>query len=506
MKKNGFAFIETIITVVILSASLIFIYSSYNAVINEEEKRIYYDDVAYIYKTNYVKRFLQEYSEIESIKNYAFPEHTYIVTIGAGYDALFKDSKMNNSLESIINNFHINQMILLKSQMFDDCVGESDYCNQELEKLSYNMRSYVNTLDETDFSYYLVVEYAEKYDGESSKYVKCTPGIDTNCTTYYVSLGVESKNSDEITDDICKENDNLSDCIKSQFTTQGSNNLYHHDGTLENGINDDSYRYAGSYETTNNWVCFGSNTTPCPYDNLYRIIGVFNNQVKLIKAYEAGENVLGKAPDGISNGNYVFFYKGILSESPCYAWSGSTDNFRNIWTESTLNTETLNGTYLNKLGIKWTDKIANTEWQIAGNTSNYITSTPAKTYEYEILKPDISTTYENKTIAKIGLMYVSDYGFAASPVNWKFYLGGYGYGNLPKKNTNWISLGIQEYTITKYSNYITSIYFIGYPSYNKVGAIYGNRCSVVRPTFYLNEDVKYLKGVGTENRPIFINN
>ena len=43
----------------------------------------------------------------------------------------------------------------------------------------------------------------------------------------------------------------------------------------------DSYRYVGA--NPNNYVCFGSNISPCPSDNLYRIIGIINNQVKIIK-------------------------------------------------------------------------------------------------------------------------------------------------------------------------------------------------------------------------------
>ena len=49
MNKKGFAFIETIITIVILSSALLYLYSSYSAIISEEETRLHYDDVAYIY-------------------------------------------------------------------------------------------------------------------------------------------------------------------------------------------------------------------------------------------------------------------------------------------------------------------------------------------------------------------------------------------------------------------------------------------------------------------------
>ena len=84
----------------------------------------------------------------------------------------------------------------------------------------------------------------------------------------------------------------LAEYVISQYTgTQGENGIYYHNSTLANGAGDNSYRYAGA--NPNNYVCFGSDTSPCPEDNLYRIIGVFDNQVKLIKANIAKSNLLG---------------------------------------------------------------------------------------------------------------------------------------------------------------------------------------------------------------------
>lgn len=40
-------------------------------------------------------------------------------------------------------------------------------------------------------------------------------------------------------------------------------------------------------------MCFGSNEKPCPYDNLYRIIGVFDDKVKLIKSTFITCDILG---------------------------------------------------------------------------------------------------------------------------------------------------------------------------------------------------------------------
>ncbi len=53
MNKKGFALLETLIVVVIISGSLITLYYAYNYSVINENIRLYYDDVNYIYKTKY---------------------------------------------------------------------------------------------------------------------------------------------------------------------------------------------------------------------------------------------------------------------------------------------------------------------------------------------------------------------------------------------------------------------------------------------------------------------
>ena len=62
---------------------------------------------------------------------------------------------------------------------------------------------------------------------------------------------------------------------------------------------DNSYRYTGA--NPNNYVCFGSTESTCPNEYLYRIIGVFDGQVKLIKADYTNSSMLGL--DGGYEGN-----------------------------------------------------------------------------------------------------------------------------------------------------------------------------------------------------------
>ena len=157
-----------------------------------------------------------------------------------------------------------------------------------------------------------------------------------------------------------QQNSNTLAChVAATYTTDGENGLYYHDTDLANGAQDNSYRYAGA--NPNNYVCFGSTTTPCPDENLYRIIGVLNDngeyQVKLIKSDYTTSAILGT--DGRDYyGSYVdmwgesSYYKGNMTQSDiaAYRWNYDTSvsgGGSNNWTTSEFNTINLNTNYWN---------------------------------------------------------------------------------------------------------------------------------------------------------------
>ena len=301
--------------------------------------------------------------------------------------------------------------------------------------------------------------------------------------------------------DICSGK-TLSDCIKSQYTgTQGDNNIYYHDGSLENGISDGSYRYSGA--NPNNYVCFGSNETTCPTDNLYRIIGVIDGKVKLIKADYATSDLLGTDGDYYGTGTPdASYYKGSLTTINTYYWNKSMQT--NTWSESLLNKTNLNTNYINNIGEEWAQKIATTTWKVGGNTYANINSVvPATAYENEIVNPqpgDYSETGETEYTARIGLMYVSDYGFAADPSAWTTTLSNYA-GSV--RSLNWMYMGYSEWTISRYadnSNFAFLVYFVG-RLYNYY--VYDN--DAVRPSFNLESSITYVSGSGSASDPIVIN-
>ena len=300
-------------------------------------------------------------------------------------------------------------------------------------------------------------------------------------------------------------NDNTLAChVAKLYTgTQGDNNIYYHDSSLTNGAGDNSYRYAGS--NPNNYVCFGSTASPCPTDNLYRIIGVFGDKVKLIKYDYATSSLLGT--DGEYKGQYTYgndYYKGSnYANIASYYWNKSTET--NTWSESNLNTINLNTNFIANIGEEWANKIATTTWKVGGNTyANIASKTLSVAYQNEIKNPVTTNTTDNATeyTAKIGLMYVSDYGFAAEPSAWTLTIDSY--NNTTATSTNWMYMGLYEWTISRSAD--DSDYAFGVNQGGRLGdGGVGGGSSGVRPSFNLSSATTYKLGQGTAADPITIN-
>ena len=349
-----------------------------------------------------------------------------------------------------------------------------------------------------------VVKYYYSKDN-GSNYVESTSNSYTfsNLTsdaTFYVKVYVKDSNNRESsvssTSIKTKSNVKLYNYIKSKYTSQGSNGLYYHDSSLTNGANDNSYRYAGA--NPNNYVCFGTNESTCPTDNLYRIIGVFGDNVKLIKYDYANSNLLGTDGD-YSTDTFTksssSLYKGELMTINRYKWNNSTQ--KNTWSESNLNKVNLNTNYLNKIGTTWSNLIEDTTWKVSGYTNERVT--PKEMYTAEITNATKIYGPENGT-SKIGLMYVSDYGFAAAPSAWAFKL--YYYENSSITPVNWMYMGLSDWTITPYSSNSYDVFNASGNGNGGLGTIKAYYGHFVRPVLYLKASVAYAGGSGTKDSPI----
>ena len=256
----------------------------------------------------------------------------------------------------------------------------------------------------------------------------------------------------------------LADWVISQYGgVQGNNGIYYHTSSLANSAGDNSYRYAGA--NPNNYVCFGSNASTCPSDNLYRIIGVFRNEVKLIKNTSIGN----------------------------YAWDADNVNTWDALTKPDIY-YTLNTTYLSTLGNTWSSKIVSHNYEVGGMSWSNGISTPRTAYNYEVG----SNQSGYVETMKIGLMYVSDYGFAASNTYWSTHISSYDNAT----GSNWLYLGSYEWTISRDSVYSTDAWYIYSAGYLLDCGSVSNEFIKVRPVFYLSSSVQYSEGDGTQENPI----
>ena len=297
-------------------------------------------------------------------------------------------------------------------------------------------------------------------------------------TEYTIGIFLEDKDNLSKKYYFTVRTDNLSyltDYIISKYevNNEGSNDMYYHDGNgnylnVSYEAGDNSYRYSGS--NPSNFICFGTSVTPCSDDNLYRIIGVFNGEIKIIKYKDIGY----------------------------YPWE---ENDQNIWSASDIRT-TLNNTFYNNFETDWKNMIVYHNWSVGGGTHNQLRYSDAKTaYDYEV-GDKFAGVLDN---IKIGLLYVSDYYYAANPNFWSYpgsSFDGANYDYRAATNDNWIFEGKYEWTISRIADNDNQPFGIGVNG--DVDLSITSAIRIIRPCFYLATNLELLSGDGTINNPFII--
>ncbi len=158
MNKKGFALLETLIVVVIISTSLVTLYHAYNYSVVNENIRLHYDDVNYIYKTHYLKNNLE------------LTEDDFLV---------INDESITNTLENndIKETFNVKQMLIIKTDfdLISSCTmdlikgtssSSDELCENSFGNYDENLIKYIKTLGSdtslTENDYLLVVLYEEE--------------------------------------------------------------------------------------------------------------------------------------------------------------------------------------------------------------------------------------------------------------------------------------------------------------------------------------------------------
>jgi len=274
----------------------------------------------------------------------------------------------------------------------------------------------------------------------------------------------------------------------------------------ESPLESDGYRYVGT--SPNNYICFGTtdkNTCIGDYDlYMYRIIGMFEDS------------------EGISH------FK-LIKNTPLhysYDWGisikwGESELYNGINGNYFLN----NTTYSYMQNSKWLEKIADWNW-VAVNTKswsdigvlysyntsktiylhelNRSTKVNQTCYDYSLNITDCSIGEWNYAIAKIGLIYVSDFTLSLGESVLDLIIS----DNENTFKSGWLNLDsssvVGEATISISGSEGSQAY--GY--YIKTGGVWeytlwslSNR---IRPVFYLKSDVKITGGTGTLDDPFII--
>mgnify|MGYP004610193459 CR=1 FL=1 len=247
------------------------------------------------------------------------------------------------------------------------------------------------------------------------------------------------------------------------------------DNTLQIGATEDitEYRYRGA--SPKNYVTFNNET--------WRIIGVFptddgtgkiENRIKIIKDQSIGNKY----------------------------WDTSGEYGSNNWARpATLNTE-LNTTYLNSLDSTAQNMIGDAKYYLGGYKDTTITSEVMYSYERKIKNTTSNEFYygtnPNNLVGKLGLMYASDYGYAASD-ECKQTLNNY--NNTTCKNNNWLFKSNNEWILPQSANDSGAVFYF----YSGGGVSCNYRAGgwqfAVRPGLYLKSSVQITGGSGTSTEP-----
>ena len=288
-------------------------------------------------------------------------------------------------------------------------------------------------------------------------------------------------------------------------------------GGTTSSLDGGNIRYYGA--SPNNYIYFNCETYPDTNCELWRIIGVFDGKVKIMRNESIGYlpwntvapynnwsnatlmKVLNPGYETENRNNSLYYNK--LSGTCSYSYS--TDDDCDFTSKGIKNTITK-------------DKIAEVTWSIGGMSTANVYSNQAYALERG------TTVYSgNDTtwFGKITIPYVSDFGYAADFNGCTTTLHNYNGNNViinPKiecRTTNWMSTimgaksgGIISWFLTHYSSESGSIFEL--PNYENYPGIAWNNTgggtARIFPTLYLNSEETIVEGTtGTIDNPYKLN-
>ena len=282
------------------------------------------------------------------------------------------------------------------------------------------------------------------------------------------------------------------------------------------------YRYYGP--NPNNYICLDmEGQSTCPDKHLYRIIGSIyeekenTNRIKLIKATRLTDGTTStfswdyKVNNGsgsydniwatITSGNYS---NSLTSGSTLMQllnsgawWNGTSGSYYNNSTTAT----TVNFTNY-KLSDKAKSYITTSRYYLGGYNS-FNTPITNEMYGYERGTSRYNTDRPLYWEGMVGLMYPSDYGYAAgNACVTGTTLWGYSSGCM---NKDWLYISnTSQWPMSPHSGLSNRVLFVGHAGQVGNNDGYSNYALAVSPVFFLNSSANISDGEGTSTDPYIL--
>ena len=261
---------------------------------------------------------------------------------------------------------------------------------------------------------------------------------------------------------------------------------------------DKNLRYVGA--SPKNYLKFN--------DEIWRIVGVFNNITTIDELGNEKKESLVKIVRNDSLGNYSWDSSGSTTNSGygINEWSQAdlmtelnTDYINpnptsstTLWFNGSNNSKNRPYDYSKNIKSKSIDKIAKVKWNLGGyntTSASALNMYNAERGTLHVINPSDGITRTNTWDGKIALIYPSDYGYASIDTACRS-----GLGSSNCKNENWLFNSANQWTLSPRSGYADGVFFVysgGLVSSNSANGSFG-----VRPVLFLKSDVVIAGGTG----------
>lgn len=146
MQKNGFIFLESLIVIVTLISTLLLLYNSFKRITNNVKEKDNYDEINYIYRSEYLKENLQKNILDDFLKDQDYLE----INNESAY--------LNNYLKQLFKDFEVNNLIIVKTNSLNNL--RKCLLNDACLNISSSFKTYIaSTKISLSSSYILISEY-----------------------------------------------------------------------------------------------------------------------------------------------------------------------------------------------------------------------------------------------------------------------------------------------------------------------------------------------------------